>query len=127
MKRLGRIIAAAAVVALLAGSLPQTSAATLAYGYKAQIGLGSQVFTPTTATALTVPPGTKHVMFSVRFAGAIVTDDGSTPSMTNGLYIPPGTLFRIENDPAEIAALQFITSDDVGGPATVNVSYSGDR
>jgi hypothetical protein len=127
MKNLERIIAAVAVVALLAGSLPQTSASTIAYGYKQQRGLGSQVFTPTVATALTPPAGTKHLMLSVQFAGAIVTDDGSTPSMTNGLYLPPGVLWRIENDPAEIAALQFITSDDAGGPAKVMVSYTGDR
>ena len=125
--KLGKFAALVAVTLILAGSLPQVTASTLAYGYKSQIGLGSQVFTPNIATTLSPPAGTKHIMFSVRFAGAIMTDDGSTPSMSNGIYVPTGTLFRIENDAERIAAMQFITSNDAGGPANVMVSYTGDR
>jgi hypothetical protein len=47
--------------------------------------------------------------------------------MTNRIYIPAGTIFKIDNDAAEIAALQFIRSDDPNGPEKVYASYSGDR
>ena len=35
----------------------------------------------------------------------MMTDDGESTSLTAGIYIPPGTIIKIDNDAAEIAAL----------------------
>lgn len=85
-------------------------------------GLGSQVFTPTTVTALTLPAGTKHVMLSVRGAGVFLTEDSSPPSASNGVYIPAGTILLQNNDATYLGALRLLASDDAGGPAIVGRS-----
>ena len=103
---------------------PMLDASTIAFGYKPQKGLGSQVITPVASTALTLPTGTKHAIISVRTAGVFLTEDSSIPSAANGVYIPAGTLLLVQNDAQYLQSLRFIQAD---GAAIVSVSYSGDR
>ena len=103
---------------------PMLDASTIAYGYKQQKGLGSQVITPVASTALTLPTGTKHAIINVRGGGVFLTEDSSIPSASNGVYLPSGTLLLVQNDATYLAALRFLQAD---GTVTVSVSYSGDR
>lgn len=116
------------VVVLCWPATTPAHAATQLYnsaGLKQQRPLGYQVITPTVATAFTVPVGASHAMISVRAAGVMMADDGSTPTTTAGFYIPAGTIFQVNNDRPWLLAWRVVNSSD--GAATVYVIYYGDR
>jgi hypothetical protein len=72
--------------------------------------VGSGVFT------MTVPSGATHALVTVHGFDVNMTEDGSSPSSTNGLRLPAGFIGEL----ALPAALKFtrVTSD-----ATLNVTY----
>ena len=103
---------------------PMLDASTIAFGYKPQKGLGSQVFLPVASTALVLPGLTKHAIINVRGGGCYLTEDSTVPSAANGVYLPCGTLILVQNDATYLGTLRFLQAD---GTVTVSVSYSGDR
>lgn len=70
----------------------------------------------TSVVTLTVPPGATHALVTVETNDVRFTEDGSSPSATNGLYLPAGFLGEL----ALPAALKFIR---VSADAKINVSY----
>ncbi len=92
-----------------------------------ELPLGHQVLTNPNATALTMPVGTRHVKISVRSGGVMYEDDGTSPTSTNGFYIPANTLMVEYNDPQIISAMKFTCSTDNGGACTVYAKFDGNR
>jgi hypothetical protein len=72
--------------------------------------VGASVFTQT------VPSGATHCLVSVRTDGVHFTEDGSTPSAANGIYLPAGFIGEL----AIPQALKFIR---VATDATVAITY----
>jgi hypothetical protein len=69
-----------------------------------------------TAVTLTVPSGATHALVTVHGDAVNFTEDGSTPTATNGLRLPVGFIGEL----ALPQALKFIR---VSGDATLNVAY----
>jgi hypothetical protein len=69
-----------------------------------------------TAVTLTVPAGATHCLLTVHGDAVNMTEDGSTPTASNGLRLPVGFIGEL----ALPAALKFIR---VTGDATLNVTY----
>lgn len=119
MKHIARALAVACLVVLVALPL-------FAQSYRPRTCLGTQVINPATSTALTVPAGTQHVVFSVRSAGVHVDFEGATAT-TSDVYFPAG-VYEWSNESGStgvIAKMRFIDSSD--GASTVYVAYFGAR
>src|SRR5512134_1169441 len=72
--------------------------------------VGSGVFT------MTVPSGATHALVTVHGFDVSMTEDGSSPSSTNGLRLPAGFI-------GELAIPQALKFTRVTTDATVNISY----
>jgi hypothetical protein len=72
--------------------------------------VGASVFTQT------VPSGATHCLVSVRTDGVHFTEDGSTPSAANGIYLPAGFI-------GELAIPQALKFFRVTADAIVAISY----
>jgi hypothetical protein len=72
----------------------------------------------TAAEGLTVPEGANYAQITIETGNVRWTDDGTTPTATEGHLWYPGNYFVSEN----LAALKFIQQSS-GTPATMSVSY----
>jgi hypothetical protein len=72
--------------------------------------VGSGVFT------LTVPSGATHALLTISGNDVNFTEDGSSPSATNGMRLPAGFV-------GELALPQALKFTRVTADATLNVSY----
>jgi hypothetical protein len=70
----------------------------------------------TSVVTLTVPSGATHALITVSTNDVNFTEDGSTPSATNGLRLPAGFVGELSLP----QALKFIR---VSADAVLNVSY----
>ena len=72
--------------------------------------VGSGVFT------MTVPSGATHALISVRNDAVHYVEDGSTPSSTNGIYLPNGFI-------GELPIPQALKFTRVATDAIIAISY----
>lgn len=101
-------------------------AATVAGGFKTELGVSGQVITnPTTPTFLTVPLEARHAWIHVKGNPACWSAGAVAPSATSGGEWPAGALLKFENDPLFLKALRVINCAE--GPTTVKVYYTRDR
>jgi hypothetical protein len=73
-----------------------------------------------TLTYSIVPPGAKLAVLAVAGAIAYYTDDGSTPSATNGVELPAGTILPYASN---FSLFQLFTVTSSGG--TVDITFYG--
>lgn len=71
---------------------------------------------------LTVPSNTTHMLISIEAGDVRYMDDGTAPTIANGILLTAGTLIEIPI-PATPADLQFIRSNTLGVDAVANISY----
>lgn len=70
-----------------------------------------------TATSLTVPTGATIAQICVETAGVRYRDDGTAPTASSGMPVPPGTCFQYAGP---LSSIQFIAQS---GSPTIDVLY----
>lgn len=93
---------------------------SIATGHAFAVTISTSVIKPT--SGLTVPANTTHMLISIEAGDVRYMDDGTAPTVANGVLLTAGTLIELPV-PATPADLQFIRSNTLSVDAVMNVSY----